>query len=255
MKKTVPQKNNQTVQRQRSLRHPRKTVESQRGVTLLLALMILAAVSAVVFSISVIALNEVKTSADEINSEPAITGAEALAEDMLYTNIRGLATSCSGNPQSATLPESGVATTFENSYYYPGTYNVSVPANSNLPLYLYNPCSPGATPYYTSVTVQLGSGSGSVSVCTWNNSNCQASPDVDGYQLSAGNSSTTDLSDMIQYQIILSNTSNSSESFGLTTTSDNSAVTGIPAPNITIITTGSLGGVTRKLQTLLPPSY
>jgi hypothetical protein len=240
-----------------------KAYRSEKGVTLLLTLMILAAISAIVFSISVIALNEVKTSSDEINSEPAITGAEAMAEQMLYDNIRGLNSSCTGTPLNETLPSSGVATTFVNSYYYPGTYITSVAANSSQVLYLYDPCLPGAAANYTSLSVQMGAtGNGNVAVCSWNLSNCQASPDIAGYSLSAGQDTTnvtggpTPLNSNAQYQIILTNTTGSPESFGLTTTSTSpSVITGIPAPIVTIITTGSLGGVTRKLQTLLPPSY
>jgi len=238
-------------------------IRSEKGVTLLLTLMILAAVSAIVFSISVIALNEVKTSADEINSEPAITGAEGMAEQMLYDNIRGLNTSCTGTPQNETLSSSGVTTSFVNSYYYPGTYITTVAANSSQSLYLYDPCLPGAAPNYTSLSVQMGAtGNGNVAVCSWNFANCQASPDVSGYSLSAGQTTTdvaggpTPLISTDQYQIILTNTTGAPESFGLTTTSTSPGViTGVPAPIVTIITTGSLGGVTRKLQTLLPPSY
>jgi hypothetical protein len=234
-----------------------KAYRSEKGVTLLLTLMILAAISAIVFSISVIALNEVKTSSDEINSEPAITGAEAMAEQMLYDNIRGLNSSCTGTPLNESLPSSGVSTTFINSYYYPGTYIATVAANSSQSLYLYNPCLPGSDPDYTDISVQMGiPGSGEVSICTWNVSNCQASPDVNGFSLSAGQTQDTpNLITNMQYQIILANTTGSPESFGLTTNSTNPEITGIPAPIVTIITTGSLGGVTRKLQTLLPPSY
>lgn len=232
--------------------------KSQRGVTLLLTLMILAAISAIVFSISIITLNEVKTSSDEINSEPAITAAEGKAEDMLYTDIRGLDTSCTGTPLNETFPSSGVRSTFENSYYYPGTYNVTVPASSSLALYLYDPCLPGNPAHYTSIMVQLGiPGNANVALCSWALATCQTSPDVASDALSAGQSTPAySLDPSSQYQLILTNTTAAPESFGLTTTSDTPAiVTGMPAPFITIITTGSLGGVTRKIQTLLPPSY
>lgn len=232
--------------------------QSQKGVTLLLALMILAAISAIVFSISVITLNEVKISANEINSEPAITGAEAMSEQMLYENIRGMNSSCAGTPLNETLSSSGVTTTFVNSYYYPGTYIATVAAGSSESLYLYNPCLPGSDPQYTDISVQMGiSGSGAVAICTWNVSNCQSSPDVNGFSLSSGQTQDTPgLDPGEQYQLILTNTTALPESFGLTTISENpSVITGIPAPIVTIITTGSLGGVTRKLQTLLPPSY
>jgi hypothetical protein len=236
-----------------------KAYRSQKGVTLLLTLLILSAVSAIVFSISVIALNEVKTSADEINSEPAITGAEAMSEQMLYDNIRGLNSACTGTPLTETLPSSGVTTTFVNSYYYPGTYITSVAASSSQVLYLYDPCLPGAAANYTSLSVQLGpSGNGNVAVCSWTFSNCQAAPDVAGYPLSAGETTPGGPTGLTTapYQIILTNPTAAPVSFGLTTTSTSPGViTGIPAPIVTIITTGSLGGVTRKLQTLLPPSY
>ena len=66
---------------------PTKQFRGQEGVTLLLTLMIMAALSAIAFSISAIALNEVRTAQNEAGSEPAITAAEGEAEQQLFMNV------------------------------------------------------------------------------------------------------------------------------------------------------------------------
>jgi hypothetical protein len=248
------QTNKQRVNKNRVIR------KGQEGVTLLLTLMIMAALSAIVFSISAIALNELHTADNELSSEPAITAAEGVAEEQLFLNERAVNTACntSGSEQ---FTQSGVSTTYLNSFYNNGAYNFGVSPNAEQDFYLYNPCNQGSNtaPGYTSVTLQLQNGasaSATVSLCTWGNTNCSGNPDITSRTLSPGGTVTFDsgvINPNNQY-VIAVNYGNGSASgnFSIQTTSNNANITGIPASSVTIITTGSKNGSTRKLQTQLP---
>src|ERR1700690_2549252 len=84
-----------------------KKFKNQEGVTLLLTILVLVAISALTFSFASIAFNEVKTSGGISDSEPAITGAEAVTEDLLYKSVRGFISTC-GTTETDTLSSSGV---------------------------------------------------------------------------------------------------------------------------------------------------
>lgn len=57
---------------------------SQKGITLLLALLMLSAVMAIAFSLATILLVEVKVSGDLLRTEPAIYAASAVTEEALF---------------------------------------------------------------------------------------------------------------------------------------------------------------------------
>jgi len=62
----------------------RLSVNSQAGVTLLLALLVLSAILAISFSLATILLTEVRSSGDLIRTEPAFYAAEGITEEALY---------------------------------------------------------------------------------------------------------------------------------------------------------------------------
>lgn len=229
--------------------------KGQEGVTLLLTLMIMAALSAIVFSISAIALNEVHTADNELASEPAITAAEGAAEEQLFQDQRQINTSCNttGTEQ---FTASNTSATYVNSYYYAGTYNFGVAPNAEQDFYLYNPCSQNTPPGYTSVSVQLQSSAGAsatVDLCSWTNTSCSANPDIASDTLTPGGTVTIPTDPNTNYSIaIIYGADSTTGNFGIQTTSNNASVTGVPAPSVTIVTTGNKNGTTRKLQTQLP---
>src|SRR5437762_11599030 len=78
--------------------------ESQKGATLLLAILVLAAITSIVFSIASIVINEIKTSGDVAKAEPVISADEALAEDELFKVMRGLgAVATCANPSTTVI--------------------------------------------------------------------------------------------------------------------------------------------------------
>ncbi len=70
-----------------------KQSDSQAGVTLLLAILILSSIMAISFSLAAILFTETKSSADLIRSEPAYYGANGVAEDAIFKVKRK---TCSG---------------------------------------------------------------------------------------------------------------------------------------------------------------
>lgn len=232
--------------------------KNQQGVTLLLTLMIMASLSAIVFSISAIALNEVRTASNEANSEPAITGAEGVAEEQLFQDVRGVNTTCASSGYE-NFGLSGVHVTYVNSYYYAGAYNFGIPSGGEQDFYIYNPCIRNGPPGYTSITVQLQNGSvanATVDLCSWNNQDCANNPDLGQAVLSPGGSVTfpsSQIDPSTQYVIAIQyGNSAFAGNLSIQTTATDPQITGIPAADVTIITTGSKGGTTRKLQTQLP---
>jgi len=228
----------------------REKKSDQRGVTLLLAILVLSAVTAVVFTVAALALNETRTSGDLIKSEPAITAAEAGTEDVLYYAVRGLG----GYSTNCTTPTTTTVNAVTLSYclnpYLVDPYQFTVNANTQKNFFLYNATSQGAAPGYTNVSVTLNSGiSGTVYICSWTNQNCSGSPDVATLTPTTGQTQNSALNpnQSIGYQIIFSNTNITNDVFTVTTTPN-----GMPSGTATIEVTGSNNGVTRKIQTILP---
>lgn len=58
--------------------------DSQKGLTLLLAILVLSSVLAISFSIATILFVEVRTSGDLLRTEPALYGAQAISEEAIY---------------------------------------------------------------------------------------------------------------------------------------------------------------------------
>jgi len=232
-----------------------KSLEHQKGVTLLLALMIMAALISIVFSLSAITINELNNTNTEISSEPAIAGAEAGAEALLYQDNRG-SISCSVSPITYQLPTSHVFILSNNNLYNTNPYSFSLGTspNNEMDFDLYNPCDPDAAPGYTGITITPVSVDSTTPnsvmyVCSWSVTPCSSST-YDIYHLSFNTTMTYSLLDAnTKYQIVILNNDSSSVIYNIGTTPSN---IGVPASQVVILTTGTNNGVSRKLQTILP---
>lgn len=65
-------------------------IDSQSGITLLASIVILASVAVISFTVSILALRELKAARQQAYSEPAIVSAEAGAETALFFSVRGI---------------------------------------------------------------------------------------------------------------------------------------------------------------------
>lgn len=229
--------------------------EDQRGVTLLLSILILSAVTAIVFSVAAIAVNETRVSGDLLKTDPAITAAEAGTEDLLYYAIRGVGTYSSDCTAPTTSTLNGVTLSICANPYLANPYQFTVgpkvgTVNGERDFFLYNPITQGGAPGYTNISITLLSGvSGTVDICSWTNTNCVGAPDVVSLAFTTGQNKAQVLNPNIAngYQVIFLNTNTTSDGFTVTTTP-----TGMPSGTVTLQATGSNNGVTRKIQTILP---
>lgn len=64
--------------------------QSQAGVTLLLAILILAAITAIAFSLAAITTIELRSSGDVLRTEPALYGAQAVTEEAFFKYSRAV---------------------------------------------------------------------------------------------------------------------------------------------------------------------
>lgn len=225
--------------------------EKERGITMLLAILILASLSVMVFSLASIVINEIRTSGDLIRTEPNIVAAQAATEHGLYLAMRGLGSlnACSPVPTPVVF-SNGVSVSTCADYYYPNPYDFNLGAGSRQDFYLYDPINQSNNPGYTGVSATLTSGyGGTVYLCNFDITDCVAGPHVATYSLSplTPNWSYNALDPALKYQLIIVNSAS-----GLTSYRASGTPLGLPSGVTTIKATASSGGLTRKLQTTLP---
>jgi Tfp pilus assembly protein PilX len=223
--------------------------EDQRGITLLLSILILSAMTAIVFSVAAVALNEIRTSGDLIKTEPVIQASQALAEDGLFRTVRGYSAlaDCSG---ASVTTLNGVSVSTCASYYYTSPYNFNLSQNARRDFYLYNPTDQNANPGYTSASVTITSGStGTIYFCPLDTQDCVATPSATQGVNTAGPATWNSggLNPAQKYQLIIINGAGSAASYSVTT-----SPTGLSSGTTTMINQGSKQGVTRKIQTVVP---
>lgn len=236
---------------------------SQRGVTLLLSLLVMAAILTIVLATSTIVFNEIKTSYDLTKSQPAITGAEAGVENAFYYIMRGYrgVRDCYQDPPADPVTlGNGVQLTSCASPYYPNPYTFNLPAGQNQrDIYLYNPRTPEQDTDigYNGFTARLNSGA-SVTVfkCEYT-SPCTLSniigtlPD----QTTGARRLSFELDPRQRWHIMISNNSTDTAANVTVLATTDPGITnplGIPTETTVIITTGSIGGVKRTIQSTLP---
>jgi len=109
---------------------PQQNNFSQSGITLILAVLILAAVSALSFSLGALAIREIKSSRQLLHSEPALTAAEAGGETALFFRTRGLdqykevcPTTTSGNLSSGSASFEVCSDLYDDPFNFSTAYN------------------------------------------------------------------------------------------------------------------------------------
>ncbi len=250
--KSQGQENRYRQENRRDRREGRR--ESQQGVTLLMTLLILASMIVVVLSIGTIIINEIRASGELITTEPAITAAEAGAELGLFFQIRNVGTlsaNCAA-PTTAALSNNTSLSSCAN-YFLPNPTTADVQANAEQDYFLYNPVPPQTgSPGYTSVSIEMVSGnSATVNLCSYDVISCATSPDISSTTINNGQQwNSGSLDPTKQYEITILN-GNEASIFSISDTNTNGNV-GLPSGTILILTTGTSGNVTRKVETRLP---
>jgi hypothetical protein len=232
--------------------HLKSNMERQAGVTLLLAVLVLGAITTIVFGIAAVTVNEVRTSADVSKSAPSITGAEAIAEEYMFKGVRGLgALAGCDSPEERILTSNKVKVSSCASYYQDNPYSFTLNSNEQVDIYLINPADQSANPGYTDIAVFLDSfdGVAELYLCDLQVSNCAAGPyvasatldSVSGFAWAYGSLEPDE-----KYQLVIINTGDAAN-FRVA-----SSPNGVPSGFTTIENTGTNQGTTRKLRTVVP---
>lgn len=226
------------------------TENRQSGVTLLLSILILGAIMIIIFAVSAITINELKTSGDLTRTEPAITAAGASTEDSLYLAVRGLGTvpDCTSPIVDNSFINGAITNTCAD-YYYSNPYSFVLASLAQNSFYLYNPADQTVNPGYTGVSVIMSNGTvASVWFCQFSVSSCGSGAPT--YTLTSGSPSVniSGLDPAQKYTLIITNTnSTDSETFSMT-----GVPRGLPSGITVIQSTGSFRGATRKIRTTVP---
>ncbi len=215
----------------------------------MLSVLLIAAISAIVFSIATIAINEIRSSSELTKSEPIIKADEAVAEEALYKSIRGFAGFPTCNTQAATTVGSVIVNSC-TSYYLGNPYIFNLSDSARRDFYLYNPVNQTQPPGYTSASVTITAGStGTVYFCLISEIDCVANPSQT--QALSVNGTTTwnsgGLNTNDKYQLIIVNGVGSGAVYAITANPS-----GLPAGTTTIISEGTSQGSTRSLQVDIP---
>ncbi len=213
---------------------------NQRGVTLVVAIVMLATVTFISFSIATVMIREIVSARLILKTEPAISGANAGGEIGLYLLFREVG----GTNVSGPLGLSGanynvVSELYENPYYF------NIPAGSDARIGLYdaeNFANPNTG--YTSVTITNNTSAQSnpvkVDIFTFANVNAV----LYSVTLGTGQNQSFPLNDIDdRYLIVITPTGNFAAS-GQITAEPN----GIPSDAPTITSTGTFGEVQRKIE-------
>lgn len=224
--------------------------ENQAGVTLLLSILILGAIMIIIFAVSAITINELKTSGDLTRTEPAITAAGASTEDSLFLAVRGLGTvpDCTA-PTIDNSFSNGVVTSTCADYYFSNPYSFVLGSLAQRFFYLYNPADQTVNPGYTGVSITMSNGTAaSVWFCQFSVGSCGSGAPT--YTLTSGapTANISGLDPAQKYTLVITNSnSTDSETFSMTGTPR-----GLPSGITTIQSTGSFRGATRKIRTTVP---
>lgn len=225
---------------------PSPIAHRQDGVTLILGLVLLAAITLVSFSLSVIIIREIRTARILSKTEPAIAGANAGGEIGLYRMQRNIAggIGATGSMQQSQTNYTIVPNLYINDYPFSiitgqhltvGLYDAEDFANQNLP--------------YRSITViNANGGPVKVDFFPWADStNIICSPNVP-----SGQSTTCNLAPPDYRYVVSINKDSSGTTSGIIRAYSGSGGSGsqigIPSDTPIIESTGITGEVRRKIQ-------
>ena len=249
----------------------RKSADRQAGVTLLLTILLLAALSTIVFSLAAVSLNEVRTSSDVTISEPVITADEAVNEDVMFAVVwgKGSVSATCATPSAFSFPNGNNGTVLVNgctASYLNNPYTLSgLAANAAQSYVLYNPADISGTncpnngtncPGYTSIRITQNTGTSSnIYLCLWATVGCNPNTDFAPSALSAGASWPTAGPQVLdpnqRYQLVILNGATVAD-FSIATTTNDGTNHGLPSGTTVSNVTGTSEGITRRLQSTVP---
>lgn len=224
-------------------------MKQEQGITLIISVVLLAAVTFVSFSLSTVILREISAAQLVLRSEPALSGANSGGEIALFRIQRELGNTA----QTGSLSGSGATYTVTPDLYV-DTYNFSIPcttAELQVPLYdVENTYNVNADYGSATVTYNTGGCQLAVSYFSWttpNNNLCQqtlvSSQNTTCSALNAGDGDD-------RYIISLKPQGGTGNAEGTITAKANnlSSTRGIPSETPNFVITGGSGNVERRIE-------
>jgi hypothetical protein len=245
-----------------------------RGITIVIAVLILSIVVIITFAIGTLAIREIRNSRLQTHSEPAISAASGGAETILFFRGRELSEYNDPCPNDTVTESFGASAPYNSAFeactIYYGQEEITSAAGNEKSFLLNNPLNPGDIEAgYTSVTMENIVAAGGTNTIT-----------VDKYDLSfptvcpvrqqfaaTGNKNITGLSANTSYALFIypcagpgnapscgGSTTPSCSSGSITATlngtanTDDGTFSGVPLENPIIESTGERQGQLRKLQ-------
>ena len=224
----------------------------EEGVTLLISLIMLASVMFISLSLSSVVLREIGATRQVLRTEPAITGSDAGGEVGLYAVLR----QTGQFEEQRTLPKSGVAYDFQTDLHdYPFPFTIAV--GEFLEVGLYDPeDGTNLAADYGSVTIRNVNRAAVVEVF-----NAEFNlPAVCSGSVSPGGSYTCSALTAYfngddRFKVIVRPSGGLAMEGEIVATDNSGQAKGVPTGDATIIVTGSLNDVQRKIEVNLsePP--
>ncbi len=226
--------------------------KSQRGITLLMSVFVLAAVSAISFSVAALVLREIRSSRILSQSEPSLIAAEGGAETALFFRIRGLNSYTNQCPSGHTGSLGGAGFTVCNDYY-DTPYFFSTSSTTNEVLLLNDPANPAnSAAGYSSLSITATSGSASVLQIRAYDLNSNNPVAIQTSLIVPGNVTLSGLNPNASYAVFLVPQSGSNPNpIANGSAIGNGGSKGIPSKNPSIISTGTRNTLIRRLEVQL----
>ncbi len=236
---------------------------SQRGVTMLLAILVLSSITAIAFSLATVIFIEIRTSGDVVRTEPTLYASQAITEEALFKVKRGIA-DCPGS--TCLAYDNSLNGVVLNSpgpsvqYYSPSPLIEVFKPNSTKVYEIVDPTNVFGGANYGKVSITYLSPSSGVAVSvtvdqidptSGNRTASFATADLN----TATPSATFNLTPSMQYEMTIQN-SNQSTSATIsvdTYKNDGSTAQGLPYVGQTVLDiTASFSGLTRKYEVKIP---
>lgn len=228
--------------------------DKQAGITLMLAVLVLAGITAIAFSIAAIVFVEIRSSGDLLRTEPALYAVQSVTEEAFYSATRNI------DQFTFSTDVNGVSLVTQEREYDPSPQTYVVYYNTETKFSLANPAAPFENSYETVDIEYVNPYPGTVvNVQIVQYENSGQSSTVDSQDLSA-NSTTMNI-DFDTY----ANSANSEFEIVLTTDNPNNSTVlvtsvrnGIPSSGLPLIgrkaydVTASYLGLTRKYTVSTP---
>ena len=221
--------------------------KKQEGVTLVIAMVMLAAVTFISFALSTIIIREIVVARLILTTEPAITGASSGGEGGLFQLFRELP----ANSATVALPQSGAGYQV-TSDLYDNSYLFSITGGAEAKVGLYDAQQPNnkqPNPRYASVKVTNNPGSSLLQyqVATWSQPDsfiCVGSVSAGSTSAACALSSTSDN----RFVIFIQPLGGSDAAGSVVAYDSQNQIIGIPSETQSLVVTGTSGGAQRKIE-------